>query len=172
MKGLISLLIVFAMMLMVVSTALADSPDREIIYYDEDYELGYCGDFGAGDFWIRNHEVGTERIDYFFDADGNWVKTKGHMSGTDHLYVAGSDKVVEGKYVRNWTASEDPETGLVFVHQRGNWWHINLPGYGNVIHEAGFLDELYDPGTDEWYFIREAGLRSLNPVPLCEYLAP
>ena len=172
MKGLISVLTVVAMTLMVVATAFAATKEREIIHYDEDYELVYCGDFGAGDFWVRNHEVGTERIDYFFDADGNWIKTKGHVSGTDHLYIDGSDKVVEGEYVMNWTAKEDPESGLLYVHDRGNWWHINLPGYGNLLHFAGLDNSLYNPGTDEWFLLKEAGLRSVDVVFMCEYLAP
>lgn len=172
MNRLSSLLIVLVVSLVVVTTAFAAPPVRDTIEYVDDYGVVYCGDFGVGDFWISNNEIGTVRTDTFYDQDGNWSMEKGQWSGTAHLYVEGSDKVVAGKFVFNWTAVEDPETGLQLSHWPGNWWHINLPGYGNLVHFAGMENWEYDPRVDEWILIKEAGLRSVDWEFVCEYLAP
>ncbi len=47
-----------------------------------------------------------------------------------------------------------------------------LPGHGNIVHFAGVEDFQYDPDEDEWIIIKENGLRYVDLVPLCEYLAP
>jgi hypothetical protein len=171
MNRLTSLLIVLILALVAVTPAFAGPPDREIVEYVNIYVAIDCGEFGVGDFVILDREEGTQRIDTFYDQDGNWIMEKQHISGTDHLYVDGYDKVVEGDFVVN-LVFKDLGDGSVSTHWTGNWLHINLPGYGNIAHNAGMEDWVFNPETGEWNLIKEAGLRSVDSVFLCEYLAP
>ena len=166
--------IVLVLTLVVIGTAFAASKDTEVEEYDIFYEVDYCGDVGVGDFWIINNEVGKARFDYFYDNDDNLTRVKGHVNGTDHLFAEGyPDKVIEGTFVANWTDHVDPLTGVpTFSHNSGNWWHLNLPGYGNVVHIAGMENYRYDPDIDEWYSIKWSGLNHVDRVAVCEYLAP
>lgn len=173
-KFVFTLTIVLAMTLVVVATAFAAPPERLVFDFDDVYPVDYCGEVGVGDFWIYNRSVGTARISNFFDEDGNWIKEKGHVNGTDHLFAEGyPDKVLDGTFVANWTALVDPLTGeYTFEHDSGNWWHINLPGYGNLVHVTGMESAQYDPDTQEWHTIHSAGLLYVDRVAVCEYLAP
>jgi hypothetical protein len=173
-KLVLTFTLILVMSLVVVATAFAAYKDTVVEEYDEVYPVDYCGDVGVGDFWIYNNEVGTARLDYFYDNDGNLTRVKGHVNGTDHLFAEGySDKVIDGTFVANWTDLVDPLTGEpTFSHNSGNWWHLNLPGYGNVVHITGMENYQYDPDTEEWYSIKWAGLEFVDRVAVCEYLAP
>lgn len=173
-KLVLTLTIVLVMTLVVVATAFAARQDREIFEYDDIYPVDDCAEVGVGDFWIYNNEVGTVRIDFFQDKDGNLIKVKGHVNGTDHLFAEGyPDKVLDGSFVANWTDLVDPLTGEpTFSLASGNFWHINLPGLGNGVHITGMEKSWYDPETEEWHTLKRAGLEFVDRVAICEYLAP
>jgi len=174
MKRTILLLIVVVFAFISVVTTFAAPPERETFDFDFVYPMIDCGLASVGDFWIFNNEVGSGRIKYYYDKEGNLIKEKGHVNGTDHLFAEGyPETVVDGNYVSNWTTYVDSASGdYTFSHETGLDWHILLPGYGNIIHFSGMEDIQYDPDADEWVVIRQHGLQYFDLVPLCEYLAP
>lgn len=171
MKRFVSMLFALFITLAAVAPASAAPPVTETDTWDEVYPLFDCNEVGR-DFWIYDNEVGSEEYKYFTDEDGNLIKIKGHLSAIDHLFAEDyPDTVVVGNFVANWTMWWDPETGEpTLFHQAGNFWHINLPGYGNVLNLSGLIN--FDPSTDDWEIIKEAGIRYLDFESLCEYLDP
>ncbi|MCA9974176.1 MAG: hypothetical protein KC413_00445 [Anaerolineales bacterium] len=174
MKRITMLLILLMLVFVFAITAYAAPPERETFEYDVVYPFADCGVEGVGDFWLFNHEVGGGHFKRFYDNDGNFIKEIGHQSGTDNIFAEGyPDKVVTGQFAFNWMVQFDPETGeYTFSDQVGTWWHIMLPGYGNIVHFAGMEGFQYDPDADEWSLIKDNGLRYVDMAPLCEYLAP
>jgi hypothetical protein len=173
MKRFTSMLFVLVITLVAVAPAYAAPPVTETFEYVDVYPFFNCNEFDRG-FWIFNNEVGTIKLKSFYDKDGNLMKEAGHVSGIDHFYAEGyPDNVIVGNFVANWTTWVDPETGeWALEHNAGNAYLITLPGYGNVFHIAGMFDQQYNPSTDEWEFLKEAGIRYEDWELICEYLDP
>ena len=123
MKRFTILLLVVVLAFVFVITAFAAPPEKETFEFDVVYPFFDCGLVGVGEFLIFNNEVGSGSLKTFYDNDGNLIKEKGHINGTDHLFVESNpDNVVAGKFATNWTTYVDPQTGTyTFSHEPGNW---------------------------------------------------
>lgn len=81
--------------------------------------------------------------------------------------------MVAGHFAGNWKTNFDPETGVPTINvSSGSYWNIQLPGYGNVFKIVGMEVKKYDPDVDDWVVIKQAGLQTIDVVPICEYLLP
>ena len=83
---------------------------------------------------VRDHEVFTVRVTYYFDNDGNMLRFKYHAIGTDNFYNQQNPGVVlSGSFTHNGEidlrTGESKSTGIPI--------HITVPGYGTVLVLAG-----------------------------------
>lgn len=92
-------------------------------------------DVSPCDFEVRNYEVASYRQTSYFDNEGNLVRVRLHLSGTDRVYNAENPEFfLTGSYVGN--GEVDLETGEI-VFATALPWHITAPGYGTVLVRAG-----------------------------------
>ena len=168
MKKIMFLLIIVVILAAMVVPAFAapfpDPPGR--IHKVFDYPLVYCGDeIGVGDFWLWDHE---EAFAFFtnvrYDRDGNMVQKNEHVDGTDMIYREGNpDKALNGIYHLNLLVRYDPVTEEpTYIQWGGTNWNIQIPGHGNVYHEAFNYKYPED---------RQTGLSVYDVETLCEYFA-
>ena len=92
-------------------------------------------DVSPCDFEVRDYEVANIRQTSYFDNEGNLVRVKMHLSGTDRVYNAENPEFfLTGSFAGS--GEVDLETGeLVFVSSIP--WQITAPGYGTVLVRAG-----------------------------------
>jgi hypothetical protein len=148
--------------------ATATRPSVETLHIEEEPVLNefltdFCG------FPVTNTFTGDIRTTTFFNSTGEPVRQQALFT----TFVATIDNPENGKtlvdnnasaVITNFEAGTDTIAGTVF--------NINLPGFGNVVLDAGRL--IFDTETGEVLF--EAGHHDVvdgtdDPEPICAYLA-
>lgn len=126
------LLLVLVFPLLFAAPVFAAPPVIEYGGFEEDsavFDISPC------DFEVRNYEVVSFRMTSFFDTQGDLLRIKMHISGTDYIYnPAYPDAGLSGSFSGN--AEVDLATGEL-VWASGVPWHITAPGYGTVLVRAG-----------------------------------
>lgn len=152
-KGILASVIIFSLFAVLTTSAIAKEQEFYEDSYDVNYELFDCGVYGY-DFVIMDHEVGEFRGKVFFSKEGNLV-FKEHISGRDTLYNSlHPEKQISGKFVVNDLSEIIDETEDYWT-RHGLSWHINYPGHGNVLKDAGHIYVHWTwvgPGEDDWDF--------------------
>jgi hypothetical protein len=114
--------------------------------------MASCEPFGF-DFEIWNGGTLYVSAKVFKDKDGNPLRTEYHFK-TDDLF---ENHTTHAQLVghANWRESFDETTGDDKF--RGLFWHVVVPGVGNVLHDAGLQVVSWDPfeikvmkGTYQW----------------------
>jgi hypothetical protein len=90
------------------------------------------------DFKIQDELFIDTRWTTFFDKYNKPTRLTVHANGVDNLYNPNnpeyklSDSFNNIFFDWNFTGTSEPEGTIT-----GLWWHITLPGYGNVLFDAG-----------------------------------
>lgn len=150
-KGILLTLLVFGLLAVVTISTLAKPQEFYEDEYDGVYELFDCGEYNY-DFILMNHETGQFRGKQFYSKEG-YLTFKEHISGRDVLFNSEyPENQITGKFVVNDLAVIIDDTEDFFT-RHGLSWHINHPGYGNVLKDAGHISVHWTwvgPGEDDW----------------------
>jgi hypothetical protein len=150
-KGFLVTLIILSLLAVITTSAIAKDQEFYEDSYDGVYELFDCGEYGY-DFIIMNHESGQFRGKQFYSKEG-YLTFKEHISGRDVLFNSEyPEKQITGKFVANDLVVIVDETEDYWT-RHGLSWHLNYPGYGNVLLDAGHVSIHWTwvgPGEDDW----------------------
>ena len=151
-KVLFITMIVMSLLIVVTTSVFAKPQD----FYEDEYEVVYelfdCGVYGF-DYILMDHESGQFRGKTFFNKEG-YLTFKEHISGRDVLFNSNfPEKQLTGKFVVN-DLTVIVEEGVEEIFTRhGLSWHINYPGVGNVLKDAGHVSVHWTwvgPDPDDW----------------------
>jgi hypothetical protein len=122
--------VALATSLLALTPANASQPVTFTVEFDDHFvDTEIC------DFDVELRFVGTLRITEFYDLAGNLVRVqiKGKDLGTATNVETG--KTASG--VDNWLETIDPTKDVGVI--RGLFFHLNVPGHGIVLIDAGYI---------------------------------
>ena len=164
-KGFLVTLIVFCLLVVVTTSALALLPEfYEGEYVGEPYIMADCRDYGYN-FDIEVIESGQYQGKVFYNRDGSIDRIQEHVSGIDVMVNSESNKQISGNWVVNDVyvpIADDSE----LAYRHGLSYHVTYPGLGNVALDAGMMEIIirYDENGNivEFEIIRLKGKYTIN----------
>jgi len=109
----------------------ADRPDVDTNEYNTDWAMDPSTCPGIE---VRDHEVFSDRITYYYDSEGELTRIGVHAEGTDNFYnPLHPDVVLIGHFVVNVQLTAPTWEG----YMTGAPYHITVPGYGTVLVRTG-----------------------------------